>query len=84
MSDIKPEDQSKAPISKPETPPAAIEAAAAMTMPSRPSATMVRKVIDALAPKPEPEALASDNTPWVLQQFFNGEVDLDVDLAQRF
>lgn len=83
MSDIKPEDQSNSTISQPETPPA-VEAAAALTMPSRPSATMVRKVIDALAPKPEPEALASDNTPWVLQQFFNGEVDLDVELAQRF
>lgn len=23
-------------------------------------------------------------TPWILQQFFNGEIDLDVELAQRF
>jgi hypothetical protein len=44
----------------------------------------VRRVIDALAPKPEPQSLAMDDTPWTLQQFFNGEIDLDVELAQRF
>jgi len=29
-------------------------------------------------------AQTSDNPPWTLQQFFNGEIDLDVELARRF
>ena len=29
-------------------------------------------------------AQTSNNAPWTLQQFFNGEIDLDVELARRF
>jgi hypothetical protein len=58
---------------------------AALTTPSRPNAAVVRRVIEAVAKTPsEPAALSIDRTPWVLQQFFNGEIDLDAELAQRF
>src|SRR5690606_13712451 len=58
----------------------------ALTTPSRPNAATVRRVIEAVAktPPPEPTALSIEQTPWVLQQFFNGEIDLDVELSQRF
>jgi hypothetical protein len=75
-------------MSEQETPDqkASSEALSALTTPSRPSAATVRRVIDAVAktPPPEPTALSIEKTPWVLQQFFNGEIDLDVELAQRF
>lgn len=64
----------------------AAEAAAALTTASRPSAATVRRVIEAMSKTPPPEttALSIEKTPWVLQQFFNGEIDLDVELSQRF
>ena len=31
-----------------------------------------------------PLAQATNNPPWSLQQFFNGEIDLDVELSRRF
>lgn len=65
---------------------------------SDPSPTILEKpeVIDApvqtrsIVVKPEPEqqdiaeAPEYDQTPWTLQQFFNGEIDLDVELSKRF
>lgn len=51
----------------------------------------IKKMIEAVAQSGEkpvtvpPEAtVPHDNTPWILQQFFNGEVDLDAELTQRF
>lgn len=45
------------------------------------------KVIDAASVMSRPEnALTGspDEAPWTLQQFFNGEIDLDVELSKRF
>ena len=33
---------------------------------------------------PDPEAIARVEPPWTLQQFFNGQIDLDAELAKRF
>lgn len=76
-------------FSKPMPTDAEIASAIAManrTIPSRPPAATIRRVIEAVAKKPAdpPVALTLDNTPWTLQQFFNGEIDLDTELAQRF
>lgn len=59
---------------------------AALAASSRPTAAVVRRVIEAMSKPapPEPTALSIEKTPWVLQQFFNGEIDLDVELSQRF
>lgn len=52
---------------------------------------LVGKVIQALEEpqetviSPTPEAISpSVDPPWTLQQFFNGEINLDVELANRF
>jgi hypothetical protein len=34
--------------------------------------------------QPEKQLQQADHTPWTLQQFFNGEIDLDVELSKRF
>ncbi|MBC8100578.1 MAG: hypothetical protein H7Y11_14140, partial [Armatimonadetes bacterium] len=62
------------------------EVTTALVMPARVDAPMLRRVIDALndSNKPEPVQLELDNTPWTLQQFFNGDIDLEQELAQRF
>lgn len=46
------------------------------------SITLKRKEI---RPKPEdPLTSSRDETPWTLQQFFDGEIDLDKELSKRF
>lgn len=43
------------------------------------------RVIDSTLIKRDAEAVpASAEAPWTLQQFFNGEIDLDVELSKRF
>jgi len=54
--------------------------------------TIVKKVVDALQPttlphRPQQQLLSEDQAadpPWTLQQFFTGEIDLDVELSTRF
>lgn len=59
----------------------------------RPSATMVRRVINRLEQavgidRSSPEALAAlsktTTTPWLLQQFLDGAIDLESELFERF
>ncbi|MCU0466725.1 MAG: hypothetical protein MUF38_19425 [Anaerolineae bacterium] len=59
----------------------------------RPSATMVRRVINRLeqavgADRSTPEALAAlsktTSTPWLIQQFLDGAVDLEAELFERY
>ncbi|MCU0477057.1 MAG: hypothetical protein MUC99_13330 [Anaerolineae bacterium] len=59
----------------------------------RPSATMVRRVINRLeqavgADRSSPEALAalskSTSTPWLIQQFLDGAIDLETELFERY
>ena len=56
---------------------------------------IVKKVVDALQPTTLPhrpqqqlfseeQSVTSADPPWTLQQFFNGEIDLDVELSTRF
>jgi hypothetical protein len=61
--------------------------------PDKPPPIAIRRAIDAITRTAEMESLLPDeerkrihtpNTPWVLEQFFNGEIDLDSELAQRF
>lgn len=46
------------------------------------------KVLDSQALTAQPEtamtAPSNDEAPWTLQQFFNGDIDLDAELAKRF
>lgn len=58
----------------------------ALISPAKPQPAMIKRVIEAVSgnKKPDTMPLALDETPWILQQFFNGEIDLDVELAQRF
>jgi hypothetical protein len=60
----------------------------------------LRQVVIVPSPRPEPKILDSqaltsqpetamtapsnDEAPWTLQQFFNGDIDLDAELAKRF
>ena len=62
------------------------ELSSALVMPHRPDAPTVRRVIEFLNHTEEQtsEALPIGNTPWTLQRFFDGEIDLDAELAQRF
>jgi hypothetical protein len=62
------------------------ELSAALVLPNRPDAPTVRRVIEFLAKDDEsaPESLAMSQTPWTLQRFFDGDIDLDAELAQRF
>lgn len=47
--------------------------------------TVVIKAAETPTPqRDEPELTVGGNPPWALQQFFNGEIDLDVELATRF
>ena len=34
--------------------------------------------------EPQKQLASAEQTPWTLQQFFNGEIDLDVELSKRF
>jgi hypothetical protein len=45
---------------------------------------VIRKQISPDADVDKPNAPALQDTPWTLQQFFNGEIDLDVELQKRF
>jgi hypothetical protein len=47
-------------------------------------ALVIRKQITPDADIDKPNAPALQDTPWTLQQFFNGEIDLDVELQKRF
>jgi hypothetical protein len=47
-------------------------------------ALVIRKQITPDADVDKPNAPALQDTPWTLQQFFNGEIDLDVELQKRF
>jgi hypothetical protein len=71
---------SKAPGEEPS------ELSAALTVHRRPDAPTVRRVIDFFNQADETalEPLNTGNTPWTLQRFFDGEIDLDAELAQRF
>ncbi|MCU0511947.1 MAG: hypothetical protein MUE40_05175 [Anaerolineae bacterium] len=73
---------SNRPLPPPE--PAAPDVKPALITPAKPP---VPRVIDAasLATRPD-NALtgAPEEAPWTLQQFFNGEIDLDVELSKRF
>lgn len=59
----------------------------------RPSATMVRRVINRLeqavgADRSTPEAIAAlsktTSTPWLIQQFMDGAIDLESELFERY
>lgn len=84
---------------KPSLPPAESEAgrtsssSSDVTIPERPPSTAIRRAIDVITrgaalesvlPESERHKLRSTDTPWALEQFFNGEIDLDAELAQRF
>jgi hypothetical protein len=47
------------------------------------SISVVSALIEPKGPEEDRTPLRS-STPWTLQQFFNGEIDLDVELAKRF
>lgn len=68
-------------------------------LPEGSSIDNLRQVVIAPSPRPEPKVLDSqslanrpestmtgpnDDAPWTLQQFFNGDIDLDAELAKRF
>jgi hypothetical protein len=48
------------------------------------SALVVRKQITPPAESEKSVSPSSTDTPWTLQQFFNGEIDLDIELTKRF
>lgn len=62
------------------------EISAALMRSQRPDAPTIRRVIEVLTriENPEPEKLTSERTPWTLQRFFDGDIDLDAELSQRF
>jgi hypothetical protein len=52
---------------------------------AEPPAPPITEVVITPTPKPEPAVKSAENAPpWTLQQFFNGEIDLDVELIKRF
>lgn len=73
-----------APIHEEELPPVEaepeLESESSKIVPVEPEQKPPREIASALPVQMESRAEA----PWTLQQFFNGEIDLDVELASRF
>ena len=86
-----PEDDSQEKITSPADETIPTRPKPDVTLPTRPKELESKKAV-VLEPKPlakpendsVPSEIISSNPPWTLQQFFNGEIDLDVELVKRF
>lgn len=63
---------------------AAADGGSAQTADKGIQVTTSETVITYAPPAREEVGVTPENPPWTLQQFFNGEIDLDVELAKRF